>query len=69
MKVSNGCYYRLTVSPGDHVISHDHIFLSGQDPQKVQVADGQTVYFLYTFIQSWVKSSRLLATKRKPRDG
>jgi hypothetical protein len=49
MKVSNGCYYRLTVSPGDHVISHDHIFLSGQDPQKVQVADGQTVYFLYTF--------------------
>jgi hypothetical protein len=48
-KVSNGCYYRLTVSPGDHVISHDHIFLSGQDPQKVQVAAGQTVYFLYTF--------------------
>jgi hypothetical protein len=47
MKVSNGCYYRLTVSPGDHVISHDHIFLSGQDPQKVQVADGQTVYFLF----------------------
>ena len=49
MKVSNGCYYLLTVSPGDHVISHDHIFLSGQDPQKVQVAAGQTVYFLYTF--------------------
>jgi hypothetical protein len=70
MKVSNGCYYRLTVSPGDHVISHDHIFLSGQDPQEVQVAAGQTVYFLYTFypiMGQIFEVAKSLATKRKPK--
>ena len=39
---------RLTVSPGDHIISHDRMLLIGPDPQKVHVETGQTVYFLWT---------------------
>jgi hypothetical protein len=47
IKVRNGYYYRLTVTPGQHVIKHRFLFNHG-DPQKVQVEAGQTVYFLYT---------------------
>jgi hypothetical protein len=46
-KISNGTYYRLTLPVGDHVISHDHLFGAGQDPQTVHVEAGKTVYFQY----------------------
>jgi hypothetical protein len=47
MKVKNGCYYRLDVSAGDHIISHDYLLI-GKDPQPIHVEPGQTVYFLWT---------------------
>lgn len=46
MKLRNGEYIRLTVSPDQHILSHDYSWLSGTDPQTVQVAAGQTVYFV-----------------------
>jgi hypothetical protein len=42
----NGTYYRLTVLPGDSIISHDDILIDN-DPQTVHVEPGQTVYFEY----------------------
>ena len=45
--VRNGTYYRLTVLPGDSIISHDDILIDN-DPQTVHVEPGQTVYFEYT---------------------
>ncbi len=45
--VRNGFYRRLVVTPGDYIISHDHMFMMGQDEQKVHVVAGQTVYFQY----------------------
>jgi hypothetical protein len=48
IKVRNGCYYRLAVRPGPHVIDHRKGFLETSDPQRCQVQAGQTVYFLYT---------------------
>jgi hypothetical protein len=45
--VRNGTYYRLTVLPGDSLISHDDILIDN-DPQTVHVEPGQTVYFEYT---------------------
>jgi len=54
MKVRNGCYIRLSVNPGEHVVDHKagifrigDLFVSG-DPQRIKIAAGQTVYFLYT---------------------
>jgi len=45
--VRNGTYYRLTVLPGDSIISHDDILIIDDDPQTVHVEPGQTVYFEY----------------------
>jgi len=47
LMVRNGTYYRLTVLPGDSIISHDDILIDN-DPQTVHVEPGQTVYFEYT---------------------
>jgi len=49
----NGTYYRLTVLPGDYIISHDVVFLD-DDPQIVHVESGQTVYFEYTLAMSLI---------------
>jgi hypothetical protein len=46
LMVRNGTYYRLTVLPGDSIISHDDILIDN-DPQTVHVEPGQTVYFEY----------------------
>jgi hypothetical protein len=51
--VRNGTYYRLTVLPGDSIISHDDILIDN-DPQTVHVEPGQTVYFEYTIILSFI---------------
>ena len=51
--VRNGTYYRLTVLPGDSIISHDDILIDN-DPQTVHVEPGQTVYFEYTMILSLI---------------
>src|ERR1700756_2514261 len=47
--VRNGTYYRLTVLPGDSIISHDDILIDN-DPQLVHVEPGQTVYFEYQIV-------------------
>jgi hypothetical protein len=52
--VRNGTYYRLTVLPGDYIISHDEIPFLDDDPQTVHVEPGQTVYFEYTVILSLI---------------
>jgi hypothetical protein len=52
--VRNGTYYRLTVLPGDHIISHEDIPFLDDDPQTVHVEPGQTVYFEYTAILSLI---------------
>jgi len=31
LMVRNGTYYRLTLEPGDYILSHDHVFSYGQD--------------------------------------
>ena len=46
--VRNGNFVRVTWPPGDHIISHDHTFLTPQDPQRVHVEAGKKVYFQYT---------------------
>jgi hypothetical protein len=46
--VRNGSYYRLTVLAGDSIISHDNMPFLEEDPQRVNVRPGQTVYFQYT---------------------
>jgi hypothetical protein len=48
MIVRNGTYYRLTVLAGDSIISHDNMPFLEEDPQRVNVQPGQTVYFQYT---------------------
>jgi hypothetical protein len=50
MKVSNGRYVRLNLVPGDYTISHDHwgLIPGPEDPQRVHVDAGKTVYFQYT---------------------
>jgi hypothetical protein len=53
LMVRNGTYYRLTVLPGDSIISHDVLFLD-DDPQTVRVEPGQTVYFEYTAVLSLI---------------
>src|ERR1700722_18522698 len=49
--VRNGTYYRLTVLAGDSIISHDNMPFIEEDPQRVHVEPGQTVYFQY--MSSW----------------
>jgi hypothetical protein len=49
--VRNGTYYRLTVLAGDSILSHDNMPFLEEDPQRVNVRPGQTVYFEYTM--SW----------------
>ena len=53
LRVRNGTYYRLTVLPGDSIISHDDILIDN-DPQTVHVEPGQTVYFQYTIVLSLI---------------
>jgi hypothetical protein len=52
--VRNGTYYRLTVLPGDSILSHDDILIIDEDPQTVHVEPGQTVYFEYTILLSLI---------------
>jgi hypothetical protein len=47
----NGTYYRLTVLAGDSILSHDNMPFLEEDPQRVNVQPGQTVYFQY--MMSW----------------
>jgi hypothetical protein len=54
LMLRNGTYYRLTVLPGDSIISHEDIPLLDDDPQTVHVEPGQTVYFEYTAILSLI---------------
>jgi hypothetical protein len=52
--VRNGTYYRLSVPPGDSVISHESIPFVDDDPQTVHVEPGQIVYFEYTVLLSLI---------------
>jgi hypothetical protein len=54
LMVRNGTYYRLTVLPGDSVISHDNVPFIDEDEQSVHVEPGQTVYFEYTVVFSLI---------------
>jgi hypothetical protein len=54
LMLRNGTYYRLTVLPGDSIISHEDIPFLDDDPQTVHVEPGQTVYFEYTAILSLI---------------
>jgi hypothetical protein len=54
LKVRNGTYYRLTVLPGESIISHDNVPMIEEDPQTVLVQPGQTVYFEYTLIWGFI---------------
>jgi hypothetical protein len=50
----NGTYYRLTVLPGDSLISHDNVPFIDEDEQTVHVEPGQTVYFQYMIALSLI---------------
>ncbi|MBV8216558.1 MAG: hypothetical protein JOZ08_25350 [Verrucomicrobia bacterium] len=52
--VRNGTYYRLTVLPGDSIISHDDMPFIDEDEQTVHVEPGQTVYFQYMIASSLI---------------
>jgi hypothetical protein len=54
LMVRNGTYYRLTVLPGDSVISHDDVPFIDEDEQTVHVEPGQTVYFQYMILLSLI---------------
>ena len=54
LMVRNGTYYRLTVLPGDSIISHEDIPCVDDNPQTVHVEPGQTVYFEYTAVLSLI---------------
>lgn len=54
LKVRNGTYYRLTVLPGESIISHDDMPMIEEDPQTVLVQSGETVYFEYTLIWGFI---------------
>jgi hypothetical protein len=54
LMVRNGTYYRLTVLPGDSIISHDDVPLIDEDDQIVHVEPGQTVYFQYMIALSFI---------------
>jgi hypothetical protein len=52
LMVRNGTYYRLTVLPGDCIISHDDVPFVDVDEETVHVEPGETVYFEYAVILS-----------------
>jgi hypothetical protein len=52
--VRNGTYYRLTVLPGDSILSHDNVLCIDEDEQTVHVEPGQTVYFQYMIALSLI---------------
>jgi hypothetical protein len=54
LMVRNGTYYRLTVLPGDSIISHDNVTFIDEDEQTVHVEPGQTVYFQYMTVLSLI---------------
>ena len=54
LTVRNGTYYRLTVLPGDSILSHDDVPLIDEDEQIVHVEPGQTVYFQYMIALSLI---------------
>jgi hypothetical protein len=54
LMVRNGTYYRLTVLPGENIISHDDMPFIDEDPQTVNVRPGQTVYFQYALIWGFI---------------
>jgi len=54
LTVRNGTYYRLTVLPGDSIISHDNVPFIDEDEQTVHVEPGQTVYFQYMIALSLI---------------
>jgi hypothetical protein len=54
LTVRNGTYYRLTVLPGDSVLSHDDMPFIDDDEQIVHVEPGQTVYFQYMIALSFI---------------
>jgi hypothetical protein len=54
LTVRNGTYYRLTVLPGDSIISHDDVPFIDEDEQRVHVEPGQTVYFQYMIAFSFI---------------
>jgi hypothetical protein len=54
LMVRNGTYYRLTVLPGDSVLSHDDVPCIDEDEQIVHVEPGQTVYFQYMIALSFI---------------
>jgi hypothetical protein len=54
LTVRNGTYYRLTVLPGDSIISHDDVPFIDEDEQTVHVEPGQTVYFQYMIAFSFI---------------
>jgi hypothetical protein len=54
LTVRNGTYYRLTVLPGDSVLSHDDVPFIDEDEQIVHVEPGQTVYFQYMIALSFI---------------
>jgi hypothetical protein len=54
LTVRNGTYYRLTVLPGDSIISHDDVPFIDEDEQTVHVEPGQTVYFQYMIALSLI---------------
>ncbi len=49
--IRSGTYYRLTVLPGDSIISHDNVPFIDEDEQTVHVEPGQTVYFQYMILR------------------
>jgi hypothetical protein len=49
-KLKNGCFEKFELPAGQHIISHDHLPLRGQDAQIVQVEAGKTIYFQYSLI-------------------
>ena len=54
LTVRNGTYYRLTVLPGDSILSHDDVPFIDEDEQTVHVEPGQTVYFQYMIAFSFI---------------
>jgi hypothetical protein len=54
LTVRNGTYYRLTVLPGDSILSHDDVPFIDEDEQIVHVEPGQTVYFQYMIALSFI---------------
>jgi hypothetical protein len=54
LTVHNGTYYRVSVLPGDTVISHDDVPFIDEDEETVHVEPGQIVYFQYMITSSFI---------------